>query len=465
MKKSSMILITLIITLNFSSVTYAQGVDKIDYNEALKDSILFFDGNRCGPNVEEDTVFPWRKNCHCQDVSVKGDNLTGGFHDAGDYLKMGLTQAYCPSVMGFAMNEYKSTFDATKNTQKCLDTLKIFTDYLLKCHPRKQIFYYLVGKDYDHELWRVPEDDTYSRQPDKKYVFYADSKHAASDICGETAAALAEMSVNEKNLDKAYSKKCLTAAKEIYKLGKSKLGVGRSNEDGTFYPSSGYYDHLAWGALWLYIATNNKSYKNECIKYISKNKKDIEGALEWDNVSVLVYLKLYQITKNNSYLSKVKENLDYYKKDVKITPGGLRYYDSKEGPLLSFNANEAFVTYTYSKITGDTSYNSISKSQLEYIFGNNPCNISYMVGFLGCGGNWPQIIHHNPSNGYANWEDGNGNSNLLKPNKYVLTGALIGGPEIDDVYIDGQGKGEPAIDYNAGFVACLASYLYNVGLH
>ena len=71
---------------------------------------------------------------------VTGIDMTGGFHDAGDYLKMGLNQGFSASLLGWTLYEYRPTMDATGSTAKLLSTLKVFTDYFLKSHPNPGVF-------------------------------------------------------------------------------------------------------------------------------------------------------------------------------------------------------------------------------------------------------------------------------------------------------------------------------------
>lgn len=57
-----------------------------NYTDAFTKSIMFYDANRCGTDVTGNSIFNWRGNCHIQDQSLTGVNMTGGYHDAGDFL-------------------------------------------------------------------------------------------------------------------------------------------------------------------------------------------------------------------------------------------------------------------------------------------------------------------------------------------------------------------------------------------
>ncbi len=273
-----------------------KGFSKSDYATVLGYSIKFFDANKCGKEVALDNVFSWRSNCHTSDGSDVGLDLTGGYHDAGDHVKFGLPQGYAASVLGWALYEFEDVFSSTGNKNKMLSTLKYFTDYFLRSHPNAQVFYYQVGDgDIDHAYWGPPELQTGARPT----LYKADSANAASDVCGQTAAALALMYLNYKSVDLTYANKCLQAAKEIYAIGKNKEGLGKGQ---SFYQSSSYGDDLAWGAIWLYIATGDITYLTDAEKYITyKNTYGDDSfynkwTMCWDTIAPAVMFKLYDVT-------------------------------------------------------------------------------------------------------------------------------------------------------------------------
>ena len=55
------------------------------------------------------------------------------------------------------------------------------------------------------------------------------------------------------------------------------------------YPSSSYWDDLAWGAAWLYLSTNNPTYLNDAQLYFTLAETDGTQvppnplAWNWDN--------------------------------------------------------------------------------------------------------------------------------------------------------------------------------------
>lgn len=353
--------------------SYAAEKVQFDYNTALKDAIYFYDGNKCGKDVARENVFKWRRACHVTDGSDVKLDLSGGFHDAGDHVKFGLTQGYTASILGWSLYEYKDIFMVTGLTPKLLSTLKYFTDYFLKSHPKNELFYYQVGNGVaDHSDWFSPE----YQLGDRPTLYYVDPKHPASDVCGVTAAALALMYLNSKVVDPVYAERCLKAAKELYAMGKKYPGLSRGQ---TFYQSGSYRDDLAWGAFWLYQIEHNNIYLTDIQNYLTQtgtsgtNPFRDQWTMSWDDLYLPVMLKMAEQTGEAKYHHALSYNLNYWKKELKTTPGGLKYRD--QWGVLRYAAAESFLALLYYRDTKDDSLKVFARSQLDYILGNNPAKL------------------------------------------------------------------------------------------
>lgn len=448
----NIIVIAVTVRTLLSPKTIPTSINNADYQEALKCSILFYDANKCGKDVAVDNVFDWRGPCHIKDGNDLKLDLTGGFHDAGDHMKYGITQGYTASILGWSLYTYKDAFDSTGNTKKLLSTLKYFTDYFLKCHTDQSTFYYQIGDVIeDHAYWGAPE----SQSPDRPTRSVADRNHPASDVCGETSAALSLMHLNYMDTDPGYAAKCLSAAKELYRMGKENRGYGEIQSD---YISGSFYDDLAWAALWLYKAEQDGQYLKDAEEFIvrknkySDNPLITEWILCWDDITLACLTELYTITQNPIYHDALEYNLDYWKNDLKKTRGGLRFLN-KVG-VLRYAANASLVAMKWYKTTGDNSLKVFAKSQINYILGANPSKMSYIVGF---GNKYPQNVHHKAANGY----DAAERDKQKKP-RHIILGALVSGPSDKDKFIDDVKKyeyTEATIDGNAGLVGALASII------
>lgn len=444
----------LIISILFTQMVAGQLVvveNDFNYVDAFAKSILFYEASWCG-KVSDENRLKWRDSCHLNDGEDVGLDLSGGFHDAGDHVKFGLPQSYAASTLGWAYYEFKDTFVEKGQDKYMLNILKHFTDYFLACYPNKTTFYYQCGDGTtDHSYWGPPELQETSRPT----LFAATPDAPASDVCGGAAAALALMYINYKNVDEDYAQQCLTAAKNLFDFAKTYQGLSKS---GGFYSSTGYWDELTWGAIWLYIATDDDSYMNDAKAFLaSKGISGNNGYANhwthcWDDVWGGVFVKLAQITDNTTYKNIAEENLDYWMNGVAETPAGLKYINS--WGALRYTAAECMMALVYYKTSNDDRYLNFAKSQIDYILGDNPRESSYVVGF---GNNYPKFPHHRAASG--RFEGPPAYETKKDSQKHLLYGALVGGPNINDEYndnVDDYAYTEVAVDYNAGFVGAMA---------
>ena len=87
---------------------------------------------------------------------------------------------------------------------------------------------------------------------------------------------------------------------------------------------------------------------------------------------------------------------------------------------------------------------------MDYILGKNPKGMSYMVGF---GSSFPQKVHHRgasivsikKNNRHVTCQEGlDVWFNSQSPNPNVLEGAIVGGPDQGDNYIDSRSNFQQA---------------------
>lgn len=95
------------------------------------------------------------------------------------------------------------------------------------------------------------------------------------------------------------------------------------------------------------------------------------------------------------------------------------------------------------------------------MLGNNPMKMSYLVGY---GDNYPQYVHHRgasiPADATTGCTDGFQWLNSTRPNPNVAVGALVGGPFLNETFIDSRNNSmqtEPSTYNSAVIVGLLAS--------
>lgn len=422
-----------------------------NYGEAMQKAILFYKANRLG-DLPDDYILPYRADAAMNDGKDVGLDLTGGWADAGDGIKFTHPMSYAAGQLGWAVYEYRDAFERSGQLDDILDEIKWATDFFIKAHPSPDVLYYMCGyNDSDHSVW-VPHE-LLDYVTDRK-SFVLNSSTPGSDVAGQTAACLAIASIIFEETDPEYAQTCLKHAKEIFAFGDKYRGI---NPLDVLYPSGGYIDDLAWGAIWLYIKTGDTTYLDKSKELLPPTKLGGGHTHCWDDVSYGAAVKLAQITHDDAYVAMVEKNLDIWQPNggIKYTPGGLAWL-SPWGSLR-YASTAAFLAFVWSDdttvgtLSKKAAYREFAEKQINYALGDNPRNGSYVVGF---GENAPEHPHHRTAHG--SWT-----SQLTSPtfHRHILYGALVGGPSSDDSWEDDISNytlNEVATDYNAGFVGALA---------
>ncbi|XP_061340555.1 endoglucanase 24-like isoform X2 [Gastrolobium bilobum] len=439
-----------------------------DYQDALSKAILFFEGQRSG-FLPADQRMNWRGNSGLSDGWNYNTDLTGGYYDAGDNVKFGFPMAFTTTMMAWSVLEFGDMMPPNE-LRNAFVAIRWATDYLLKTVSQPNRIFVQVGDpSSDHDCWERPEDMDTSRT-----VYAVDAPNAASDVAGETAAALAASSMAFRSSDPGYSETLLRNAINAFDF-------------------DGYQDELLWGAAWLRRATQDDNFLN----YIQSNGKtlgadDNINEFGWDNkhagLNVLVSkevlegnmysLESYRASAESFMCTLIPESPSSH---IEYTSGGLVYRPG--GSNLQHATSIAFLELVYANYLTRTSqvincgnvYVSAqtlrqhAKRQVDYILGDNPMGLSYMVGYSNY---YPQRIHHRASSlpsikdhpQFIACKDGSIYYNSTNSNPNVLVGAIVGGPGEDDFYVDDRvdfRKSEPTTYINAPFVGVLAYFAAN----
>lgn len=427
---------------------HADAAYNVNYAKALQYSLYLYDANMCGSEVGETSQFSWRDDCHTYDSSVSTPygtmDLSGGFHDAGDHVKFGLPAAYSATMLGWGYYEFKDAYTRTGQASHLQTITDYFCDYFKRCTVMNgssvQAFCYQVGDgDTDHAIWESPENQTIARP-----AYFATASNPCTDVVAETAAALAMNYINFKNSED------LTYAKALYEFAKNNNKANHQFQ--SYYQGTSYLDDLALASVILYKATNNSSYKSDCADYISQSNwaYTTNYPLCWDSVWPAV---------NAIYANewdRVAANVNELKNGYNTSQG---YACRDNWGSARYNTAQQLVGLVYDKYNNTSTYKTWANSQMEYLFGGNNSGNCYMVGYSNNSVSHP---HHRASSGLNTYLK----ENDSREHKYILAGALVGGPDQSDNfsdYTDAYKYTEVALDYNAAFVGALAGLYLEYG--
>ncbi|KAK4393845.1 Endoglucanase 24 [Sesamum angolense] len=463
------------------------------YADALAVALQFFDVQKSGKLVKN--RISWRGDSGLEDGQEANLDLSKGLYDAGDLMKFGFPMAFTATVLSWAILEYGDHMKEVKELENAQDSLKWITDYLINAHPSPNLLYVQVGDpELDHKCWERPEEMTETRP-----LTQVNTSYPGSDVAAETAAAMASASLVFRSTNSAYSMLLLEHARKLFTFadsyrGSYSISIPKVQD---FYNSSGYGDELLWAAAWLYHATGDESY----LTYVT-----VEGNFFanwgtptwfcWDNKLAGTQVLLSRVNFFGSKEIRGEENiaLQLYRKTAEAVICGLLSSSSSatsyrtEGGLLwvrqwdalQYSVASAFLALVYSDymLTSHTrnlycdgelyeamDLRNLAIMQADYVLGNNPMNMSYLVGY---GSSYPQYVHHRgasiPRDAKTGCSDGFMWLNSTAPNPNVAIGALVGGPFQNDSYIDSRNntmQAEPTTYNSAVLVGLLSGLITN----
>jgi hypothetical protein len=460
------------------SQSFTIGTGQELYGPLIRNSLTFFKAQRDGPDVSPAVMN--RKPSHLADqqafiyrVPTFGKNgmlgglekiggpinVSGGWFDAGDYLKFVETASYVTSMMLVSARDYPAR--AGKGTAADFTTEGRYgLDWLLKMwNDETKTLYAQVGigdgnqqVTGDHDVWRLPEaDDKLKVEPgDPKYfikfraVLPAKSidGRISPNLAGRLAAAFALGCQVFKTSDPPYAQKLLRVAEHIFELAATTNVTALTTVyPGHFYPEEEWRDDLELGAVELASAFSERhAGPSE-----AKTRRYLEQAAYWARTCLDSgggdSLNLYDVSSLGHYelcraleqagdpkdlkvqraelLAALKKRLDSAVKRSGKEPFGLgtRYGSDLVPHILGLVLEVGF----YDDLTHTTTYADFAQRQLDFVLGRNPWGTSFIVG---AGMVFPFHMQHQVAN---------------------LAGSLDGSlPILLGATVDGPARGKPS---------------------
>ncbi|MEV0186028.1 glycoside hydrolase family 9 protein [Streptomyces sp. NPDC050625] len=438
----------------------------------IKDNIRYFQGQRDGADVNSSVMNRQPSHLADQSATVYDDpqyqeviddetgetydilaapltaanggprDVSGGWFDAGDYLKFTHTTAYSTAELLLGERNVGDIDGMSAEAQHGVDWLNKMWD------GNSKTLYGQVGigiGNYetikgDHDSWRLPEaDDALNVQPGEPdyLVKYRPLLRAAApggkispNLAGKVAAAFALAAQNAYRSDPAKAAEWLDKAADVYNhADQNHTGQLFTAYPKTYYPEKSWYDDLEFAATEMALAAQQlgdsragefKGYAADWAKsYLNSTDKMTLGI---GDVSALAHYDLLTVLNGSSAGGVSPANL---KDDLRrqLAAGVSRASSDPFGAGSIYNDFDAvpntFGAITtarlYSKATGDHSYDAFATQQRSWVLGANSWGTSFMIGA-------GQVFPHCPVHAVANLAgslDGTGN---------ILRGAVVNGP-------------------------------------
>ena len=366
--------------------SYSFSIGNNIYNGIAETLLQFFKVQRCG-YTEPDL----HKPCHIADATslidgnrtiAKSMDITGGWHDAGDYVKFLNTTAYSTYMLLFAydFNPAKFGFDKNRNNvPDILEEAKIGLDWLLRCNYNNVKLATQVQDLRDHDVgWRMPEDDplTYDRP-----AFIGIGKNLIGIY--SAALALGARIWRDKLNYKEFADKCLNTAEGFYSIRNSVQDVDSSGSG--MYIDKDFEGKLSLGAVELYITTKKAAYLYDAKIYADAAGSDYWWS--WGNINSVAHYRLAKY--DTHFAGYIEKNLEEFNRKKNDNLFG-------KGVELSWGTNNTLLGITLQNIlwkdlTHNDRFDSVAVFQKDYILGRNPWGVSFIYNI---GKNYSKNFHH-----------------------------------------------------------------------
>jgi endoglucanase len=380
---------------------------------------------RCGFN-------PYIKDsCHTHDGYViyggSSDSshvdVTGGWHDAADYLQYVATSANATYQMLFAYSMNPSSFgdsylaDGLPGKDTVPDVLnesRWGLDWLLKMNPAPGIMYNQIADDRDHIGFRFPDQDTadYGKGNERPVyrctgmqqgLFkYKNRTTGIASTAGKYASAFARGADVYKSIDPKFSDSLISKAKAAFNYGIKNPGACQT-APGTapyFYEEENWADDMELAAIELYKITHDEEYLKYAVEF-----GRMEPVTPWIGADTARHYQWYPfVNMGHPVICSGIANKDLKEEFLKNMKEGLQRLQLKgeKNPFrigvpfiwCSNNLVAAALTQAdlYARISGDQSFAELEAAHRDWLFGCNPWGTSMIVG-LPENGDYPANTH------------------------------------------------------------------------
>lgn len=406
---------------------------------------------RCGynPHIQD--------SCHTHDGYIlyhptktgQYIDVTGGWHDATDYLQYTTTSANAIYQMMFAYQEnpsaFKDNYDARghkggNGIPDIVDEIKWGLDWLNKMNPEPGELYNQIADDRDHAGMRLPNeckvDYGYGPGEGRPVYFcsgepqirgtFMNSTMGVASTAGKFASCFALGARILKPFYPEFAELIGSKADAAYQEGVKKPGNCQTASvlAPYIYEEDNWVDDMELGAIELYLFTGDRSYYDQAIEYARR-----EPVTPWMGADSARHYQWYPFMNMGHYHIAKNGNERVNKEFVRNLRTGIERTLEKamESPYrhgipyiwCSNNLTTAMLTQCrlYRELTGDDTYAEMEASLRDWLFGCNPWGTSMIVE-LPAHGDYPSQPH----------------SSYLNAGKGNTTGGLVDGPVYFNIF-------------------------------
>jgi endoglucanase len=470
-------------TISVSGPQTASATVKIDtganlFSATLANTLNFYEDERDGPNIINTSLR--NSSCtgtcktaagpgHLNDASAtvyltpsmnsngrfSGDltpvspatviDASGGWWDAGDYMKFVETHSYTVAEMLIGVRDFPNQMGSGSTSSNFTNEAKFGLDWLQKMwsDSAKTLYYQVaIGNGNsktvsDHDIWRLPQvDDTYQGcSYNYRYICHrpvfintagtTSGTLISPNLAGRLAADFADCYIVFQTSNASYANQCLKSAEDVFSLANTNpSGNLLTAAPYSFYPETEWRDDMELGATELYFAlqkcgttcgvsgliqTNPSYYLQQATYWANAyitGPNDAADTLNLYDVSGLAHYELYRAitldaghttglsTTQSALLADLQKQLNKATTQSTSDPFGFGFtwaaFDTtSHGEGLVVMANE------YGNLTSPNPYAAYADRWLGNILGANAWGVSLIVND---GTTFPLCMQHQVAN-------------------------------------------------------------------
>lgn len=386
---------------------------------------------------------------HPTDDSMHID-VSGGWHDASDYLQYVTTSATAVYQMLFAYQQNPAAFDdrfqgnglpGSNGIPDILDEAKWGLDWLLKMNPAPGMYFNQIADDRDHRGFRLPTEDTvfYGRgkerpvycidgKPQGIYQYKNRTSGSASSVA-KFASSFALGSTQLRRFFPAYADTLRSRAATAYAYAVDRPGVSQTAPCRApyFYEEDNWKDDVELAAAELFATTGVPRYLTDAVRFGLE-----EPATPWQGADTARHYQWYPFI-NLGHVRVAQNSPADRKRFIAILRSGIEKVAARGSgnPFLfgipfiwcSNNLVSALLTQIecYRTLSHDDRFAELESALRDWLFGVNPWGTA-MISGLPAFGDTPTDPHSAFSHVYG----------------YPVTGGLVDGPVNANIFAQHQ---------------------------
>ncbi len=390
--------------------SYVFHIRKNLYFDLAVKASRWFNYQRCGTEVPG-----FHKECHTEDAVIKLDgtkvDVTGGWHDAGDYGKWVGAGARGVLALSALQDEFGDELGNSSGVPEFVDEAAWEAEYFCKTFWNEHFYPGFTANHENVVEWLGAPENEPPRIPNEAEILEDEYPYYKAPGLGLIGSSLAMAGRQIFPYDKELSEKCISIAKEVHEI-EFNLELDEKTLNSYLHLQAG----LLLNDVELYKFTKDSKYEKDAQERV-KNILNIQGdegffyrdkertsskyvICDYHLISMYEFLKLYPGSELNSEIKDAFQRwADYSIRFTGVSNFGVIGGETEDGSLRNlFGSNfrnryagvNAWGLATAAILLNDFEYLKAAENQLQWIVGFNPADISMMADV----GKGPGCYHH-----------------------------------------------------------------------